>query len=279
MAVEKATRAQRESDTWHQQRYGRLTSSSFHSILTMKKQTASNVADRLLKNKDLSCIPAVKWGIMKEDTARQAYMEEMMLSHQGFSCTKAGLIINPLYPHLGASPDGFVSCSCCGDGLVEIKCPYSVKDDHLDVLRVKPKTFLNEHGLVMTHKYYTQVQGQLLVSEKKYCDFVVWTLRGQVVHRLYPNTNFAEKLQHKLTSFYVQNFLPVLLKHLKVSGVFPSSDISDSPNLYCYCQEGEHGKMIMCENPDCQYVWFHYECVGIRRAHRGSWYCPDCVDK
>ena len=94
----------------------------------MKKQTAANVADRLLKNKDLSHIPAVKWGIIKEDTARQAYIEEMMLLHQGFSCTKAGLVINPLYPHLGASSDGFVSCSCCRDGLVEIKCPYSVKD-------------------------------------------------------------------------------------------------------------------------------------------------------
>ena len=109
---------------------------------------------------------------MKEDTARQAYIEEMMLSHQGFSCTKSGLIINPLYPHLGASLDGFISCSCCGDGLVEIKCPYSVKDDHPDVLRVKPKTFLNEHGFVMTHKYYTQVQGQLLVSEKK--NVILW---------------------------------------------------------------------------------------------------------
>ena len=138
-----------------------------------------------------------------------------MLSHQGFSCTKAGLIINPLYPHLGASLNGFVSRSCCGNGLVEIKCPYSVKDDYPDVLRMKPKTFLNEHGLVMTHKYYTQVQGQLLVSEEKYWDFVVWTPREQVVHRLYPNTNFAEKLLHKLTSFYVQNSLPVFLESFR----------------------------------------------------------------
>ena len=29
---------------------------------------------------------------------------------------------------MGASPDGIVSCECCGSGVVEIKCPYSCKD-------------------------------------------------------------------------------------------------------------------------------------------------------
>ena len=49
--------------------------------------------------------------------------------------------------------------------------------------------------------------------------------------------------------------------------------------LYYYCQDKGHGKMIMCENPGCQYVWFHYDCVGIHCAHRGSWYCSDCIDE
>jgi len=85
-------------------------------------------------------IPAVKWGINKEDTARQAYIKEMS-SHQDFSCTKVGLVINPFYPHLGASPDGFVSCSCCGNVLVEIKCPFSVKDDHPEILKKSQNHF------------------------------------------------------------------------------------------------------------------------------------------
>ena len=33
--------------------------------------------------------------------------------------------INPAYPHLGALPDGIVSYDCCGEGVVEIKCPYN----------------------------------------------------------------------------------------------------------------------------------------------------------
>ena len=34
------------------------------------------------------------------------------------------------FPHLGATPDGIVSCECCGKGLIEIKCPFSYKDQH-----------------------------------------------------------------------------------------------------------------------------------------------------
>ena len=34
------------------------------------------------------------------------------------------LQVSPKYPHLGASPDGLLTCTCCGDGLLEMKCPY-----------------------------------------------------------------------------------------------------------------------------------------------------------
>ena len=72
----------------------------------MKKLTDPKVLiDRLLRIEDLSHIPAIKWDIDEEDVARQAYIKEMS-SHQNFTRKKAGLVINPLYPHLGASPDG-----------------------------------------------------------------------------------------------------------------------------------------------------------------------------
>jgi hypothetical protein len=51
----------------------------------------------------------------------------MMLSYASFECSLAGLVINPLYHFLGASPDGFIECECCGHGLLEIK---SSKDLH-----------------------------------------------------------------------------------------------------------------------------------------------------
>ena len=50
VAVEKLLEDKRYSNVWYQQWYGRLTVSSFHSVLTMKIQTGSKVADRLIKN-------------------------------------------------------------------------------------------------------------------------------------------------------------------------------------------------------------------------------------
>ena len=46
--------------------------------------------------------------------------------------------------------------------------------------------------------------------------------------------------------------------------------------LWCFCNQVESGKMIYCENDDCDIHWFHYLCLGISTAPRGKWYCPDC---
>ena len=198
-AIESTMRRQRECDAWHHQCQGRLTASSFHNILNMKSKTdPSNFLQRVLTREDLSHIPTIKWGIEKEGTAREEYTREMFQVHENFKCTMAGLVINPQYPHLGTTPDGFVTCTCCRDGLVEIKCPFSGKDSHPDVLKSKKNSFLNTHGLTTSHKYYTQVQGQLLITEKDYCDFVVWTPCGITMQKIYQDLSFIEKLE-KLT--------------------------------------------------------------------------------
>lgn len=136
---------------------------------------------RLLTRKDLSFIPAIKWGIEHEEEAREAYNLKMSSSHAGFECSLAGLVINPLYPYLGASPDVFSHCNCCGDGITEIKCPFSVKDGKPEDLKGEKNIIFV--GLVQSHKYYTQVQGQLEVSGRDFCDFVVWTPNGLFIQR------------------------------------------------------------------------------------------------
>lgn len=48
--------------------------------------------------------------------------------------------------------------------------------------------------------------------------------------------------------------------------------------LYCICQRVSQGNMIACDNPDCKYEWFHWDCVGITKQpdDKQAWYCPDC---
>lgn len=47
--------------------------------------------------------------------------------------------------------------------------------------------------------------------------------------------------------------------------------------LYCTCQQVSFGNMVACDNPDCQYEWFHYDCVGLKEPPSGTWYCPPCT--
>ena len=185
-AIELVTQLQRDSELWEAQRRGRITASSFHDVYVLRDTTSTkSLCKRLLMPKSLSHIVAVKWGIDNEDEARQQYMQEMFSSHESFCCKSSGLVVNPLYPHLIASPDGIISCICCGTGLLEIKCPFNGNDSHPDSLQNKKRSFLNSQGLVRSHKYYTQIQGQLLICDKQFCDFVVWTTKGLISERIY----------------------------------------------------------------------------------------------
>jgi inhibitor of growth protein 3 len=45
---------------------------------------------------------------------------------------------------------------------------------------------------------------------------------------------------------------------------------------YCSCQRVSFGDMVACDNDNCQFQWFHWECVGIKEEPVGDWLCPDC---
>ena len=40
--------------------------------------------------------------------------------HPSLQIKATGLHVNPKYHHLGASPNGLLTCTCCGDGLLDI---------------------------------------------------------------------------------------------------------------------------------------------------------------
>lgn len=99
--IERFTRSQRENSLWYEQRCGHLTASCFHDIVSRKKNSSpDNLVMRCLTRKDISNIPAIKWGIDNKDKAREAYVMKMSSSHIEFKCSPAGLVISPQYPYL-----------------------------------------------------------------------------------------------------------------------------------------------------------------------------------
>ena len=58
-------------------------------------------------------------------------------------------------------------------------------------------------ALKLKHIYYTQVQGQMGITQRKWCDFVVYTTKGLSVECIHFDKPFWEtKLLPKLAAFY-----------------------------------------------------------------------------
>ena len=103
---------------------------------------------------------------------------------------------------MGASPDGLVYDPSSPDpnGLLEIKCPAQADKITVEELcTTKPDFFVQnidgEYKLKQKHNYYYQVQGQMHITNRKWCDFVVWNPQGTdklLVDRIQYNKVFWE---------------------------------------------------------------------------------------
>ena len=193
----------------------------------------------------------------------------------------AGLHVNPSYSHLGASPDGLISCDCCG-GVLEIKCLYKYRNAHLSSV-YNPKFYLQRSDdgnlqLSHDHAYYHQVQGQLTICKKEYCNFVCWTLCGMHTERIVLDPMYLNTITLKLDAFFVKALLPLLLTGKSVPDLRASlsSRLNLDPALaptYCWCGGEESGCIIACDNHGCKIAWFHFDCAKLKRKPRGTWFC------
>jgi len=118
---------------------------------------------------------ACAYGCKYDDEARSIYSEVLKANHSSFTLTASSLLLDPSSPFVGTSPDGIVECSCCGCGVLEIKCPYSCKyqdraDEHSIFLEEDDSRNLQ---LKESHPYYYQVQLQMKLYGTHYCDFAV----------------------------------------------------------------------------------------------------------
>ena len=45
-----------------------------------------------------------------------------------------------------------------------------------------------------------------------------------------------------------------------------------SDDKFCFCQNIEHGEMVLCDNPTCTIQWYHFSCVGLLFPPKVEWY-------
>lgn len=223
-----------------------------------------------------------RWGCTHEREVASQYTRLMQKDHEEFHLQECGLFINPSYPYLGATPDGVISCKCCGTGILEVKCPFSFKDDTLDAAS-SSKSFCLERvngtfKLKEDHQYFYQLQAQLHICDKSYCDFVVWTTKNMFIQRYYRNTPFFESNRAKVENVFKVGVLPELLgkwctrRPKQCDKTVPR----ESNAVCCYCEQSAEGPVILCGNSHCQIKRFHLKCLGLKRFPKQGWYCIQC---
>ena len=150
---------EQRSEEWFQARLGKVTASRVADVLSKIKsgESASRrnykiqlVSERLTGEKQETYInQAMQDGIDREFYAREKYVQQFG------EVEEVGFVKHPTL-EAGASPDGMVG----NDGIIEIKCPMG--STHTETLMTQD----------IPSKYVPQVQFQLLVTGRKWCDFV-----------------------------------------------------------------------------------------------------------
>ena len=170
--------ASQNNAQWYGARLFHFTSSELSKLLTKPKsgEGVSKTAEGYIYDKiaeeltNGTCLnytqidtKETRWGHELEPVAREAYEKAM-----GVEVELCGFI--EYSPSFGGSPDGLVG----EDGGIEIKGPYS-SAVHARYLLMRSPADLK----ALKPEYYAQIQGNLLVTGRKWFDFVSFDPRVQ----------------------------------------------------------------------------------------------------
>jgi exodeoxyribonuclease (lambda-induced) len=159
---------EQKSEKWYNSRLGKITGSCFHKLLgtpnAAKKYLYSKaneivIGDRCEGDKAEKTSIHMERGLTYEDMARFSYQME---KEYKIKIQQVGLI--QLNDYIACSPDGLVD----DNGLLEIKVPDS-NNFFESILEIK-----NVGIKAIPKQYYQQMQFNLYVSGRKWCDYVLY---------------------------------------------------------------------------------------------------------
>jgi len=182
------------SSEWHKLRLGRITASKMKDVLSKGRGTAPSktaesymmelLAERLTgEPKPFFENDAMRWGTETEPQARAMYELK-----SGNTVKEVAFIAEG--DHLGVSPDGLIG----DDGMLEIKCPTTITQ----IRRALTDNYSND--------YYEQIQMQLWIAQRQWCDFLSFDPRldvdaGYLLQRVERDEEFIKNMEEKTGLF------------------------------------------------------------------------------
>lgn len=187
------TETQRDGD-WLKARTGLATASHFKDILAKTKSGPAAArrnymvqlaTERMTKQAASTFVnAAMTWGTEQEAPAKIVYANQMDVEIDEIGFCRHDTL------QAGASPDGLIDW----DGLIEVKCPYQSA--------VHIETWL----FGMPNEHVAQIQGQLWITGRQWCDFVSYDPRMPedlqlFVQRVERDEAYIDDLRHQVAVF------------------------------------------------------------------------------
>ena len=223
--IEEDTRGQSTNVNWFMHRQQRLTASQFGRVCKRRETTSpKNIVEDILSFKQKwSRTPAsIQHGINNEPLVIELYTKEKGPQCQVDAC---GLFVDPVHSWLAALPDGLVMDPVTSppQGFLEIKCLYAADQKGYDPLRACEEMGRNSQfcctkddkgqlSLKANHAYYYQIQGQMAITGRHWCDFVVMSAGEIATQRILFNQTFWNDCFIKLRHFYFTFVSPEILR-------------------------------------------------------------------
>ena len=207
-----------------------------------------------------------------ESVARDFYRTSMSSCQKNLQVEETGFLVCAASPFLGASTDGLVTCSCHKSRVLEIKCPYKYCNGFEGWQNDKDFPLAPNKALRKSHRYFYQVQLQMFIYDVQSCNFLVYKPSNpdsSMVVNVIQDKEFLKSLVSNLQTKFEKILLPEIVSRAK-------DTIQNDCKVYCTCQRPAFGQMIACDGVNCSGEWFHYPCVQITRAPKGSWFCRQC---
>lgn len=262
-SIELRTMGQNNNENWSIQRCGRITASISRRVLTKVRslqKSQGKVSTLALvnaicmpPNPSTRYLPAFQCGHQMKNEARFAYLKLAKASHKNVSVQACRLFVLTTKAYIGASPDGLVTCDCCGIGILEIKCPISVahlSPNESNVAYLK-KSDSNEINLNRNHPYYSQVQHYMGVTRRLWCDFFVYSRHGQYIERILFDPTCWKDLETSGELFFKGHVGPKLIEMNKSDKLLSNSEVYV---MCCICEcffQSEKGNNVDFTCDDC----------------------------
>ncbi|KAK3109102.1 hypothetical protein FSP39_023080 [Pinctada imbricata] len=188
--------------------------SAFCSCTAGLGQTCNHIAAMLFRidaaNKmglsSCTSIPC-QWIIPTETKTLPVRIKDLTVKKSRASTEECGLFLDKNYSYLAASLDMLVNCKCCGNGLLEVKCAMVPKCDVCKgfcACNVPDYLKFDNHVFVLkkNHKYFCQIQGQMAITGRKWCDLCVYTCNGTHVQRVHFDDTYFANVTRQLVHFF-----------------------------------------------------------------------------